>query len=105
MMNVNSDLLPIVTAIQFFKTENKAYQGGKTKWNKITKEFYDKSKRMTAMKNFSQQTRNDRRTDHWKDIDHPDSELAFVIDMDAQFVFVPKVWIRNILLLKILRAM
>ena len=38
--------------------------------------------------------------DQWKSSDR---HLAFVADMDAQFIFVPKPWVRYILMVKILR--
>ena len=37
----------------------------------------------------------DRLTEHWKTISKSDDEFAFVVDLDAQFIFVPKAWVRD----------
>ena len=71
----------------------------------MIKEFYSNETRKASMSTFYNETDKLRMTDHWKEIESLDSDLAFVIDMDAQFIFVPKMWVRNILLLKILKLM
>ena len=43
-------------------------------------------------------------TDHWNDANNCESELAFIVDMDAQFIFVPKSWIKSILMMNLATA-
>ena len=49
MVNVNSELMPIIMALQYFKMESKLYNKGKVKWDKIVKDFFHESTRKTMM--------------------------------------------------------
>ena len=42
--------------------------------------------------------------DYWNEISRNESELAFIIDMDAQFIFVPKSWTNAVMTIKLLDA-
>ena len=50
------------------------------------------------------QIRLDRLTEHWKTASKNDDDFAFVVDLDAQFIFVPKIWVRDILMQRIIKV-
>ena len=95
MVNINSDLMPQIMAIQAFKNEFKVHQRAQNEYDKLTRDFFFYETKAKKVKTFLRQIRMDRLTEHWKTISKSDDEFAFVVDLDAQFIFVPKAWVRD----------
>ena len=63
-----------------------------------------KETKVRKVKEFMKQIRLDRLTEHWKTASKNDDDFAFVVDLDAQFIFVPKIWVRDILMQRIIKV-
>ena len=53
---------------------------------------------MRSLEEYLKTTTSSKSLDRWGSLDR---HLAFVADMDANFIYVPKTWLKQILLVKI----
>ena len=65
---------------------------------KLKYHYFDEGTRLTVLSKRLNTKDSSKSLGQWKSVDR---HLAFVADMDAQFLFVPKAWVRYILIVKI----
>ena len=105
MVNINSGLMPEILALQKFKIETKGMHQAKKQYEKLSKRYFYYDSQSTAHRNFIRQLKDIINPDHWNDTQRNESELAFLVDMDAQFIFVPKAWTQAVMKIRLLSVL
>mmetsp|Transcript_46913 Transcript_46913/g.62081 ORF Transcript_46913/g.62081 Transcript_46913/m.62081 type:complete len:121 (+) Transcript_46913:608-970(+) len=74
------------------------YLRGEQQNKKIANRFYYEQNRISAMQTYFKEHSSNKSVDRWGESER---HLAFVADMDAHFLYVPKAWIRQIILIRL----
>lgn len=74
------------------------YARGEDKYQSVQHRYYHAENRLRHMAEYFKERSSSKSVDRWG---QSSRHLAFVADMDAHFLFVPKAWLRQILLIKL----
>lgn len=83
------------------KVDHDIFMAGEARYKKLKYYFYDPAQRLDSISNYLNRSNITRSLDQFKSTER---RVAFIADMDSQFIFVPKTWIRYILMIKIARV-
>ena len=83
------------------KVDFDIYTRGEARYKKVKYYYFDYQTRLEKVGKFLRRDDGNMSLDQWGSHER---NLAFIADMDAKFLFVPKTWIRQILLTKLSAA-
>lgn len=98
LVSVDSNIIDDVIAFQKLKVDYDVFTRGEAYHAKQSYYFFEQTTRLQATSAFLKRNVSSKSLDQWRSSDR---HLAFVADMDAKFLYVPKIWLRHILLVKI----
>ena len=101
LVSVHSSIIDDLVHFQRLKVDYGIYTAGEGHYSKLKYHYYEMSTKLLKLGEFLGGNSVSRSLEQWKSIDH---NIAFVADLDAQFLFVPKTWVRYILMTRILRV-
>lgn len=102
LVSVDSFIIDDIILFQRLKVDQDVFVAGESRYAKLKYYYFDELTRITEVTKFLKQSGTGGKSiDQWRTADR---HLAFVADMDAQFLFVPKTWLRYILMVKIARV-
>ena len=100
LVSVQSSIINEVILFQNLKVDYDVFTAGEARNSKLKHYFFDLKTRHNDIKSYIESNQGAKALDQWKSSER---HVAFIADMDAQFLFVPKSWVRFILMVKIAR--
>ena len=101
LVNINSSIIDEVISFQKMKVDHDIFMQGESRYKKVQWYFFDPAMRLDAMKSFLSRSTSSTSLEQFR---QSDRGVAFIADMDAQFLYVPKTWIRYILMIRLAKV-
>ena len=98
LVSTNSCIIQDICVFQQMRLDYDVFLRGESYNKKLSHLYFRDENRIRCLSEYLKTSTSSKSLDRWGSIDR---HLAFIADMDANFIYVPKTWLRQILLVKI----